>query len=96
MNYIKKYFVVGLIINNQNVYDHIIENKAAKGRFIDYSLRRMIKEIINNQISNHNISENRPLKVVVNIDEQTTKSNGYYNLHDGLVEELKYGISNFN
>ena len=96
MNYIKKYFVVGLIINNQNVYDHIIENKAAKGRFIDYSLRRMIKEIINNQISNHNISENKPLKVVVNFDEQTTKSNGYYNLHDGLVEELKYGISNFN
>ena len=83
-------------IKNTNIKNSDKRNKAAKGRFIDYSLRRMIKEIINNQISNHNISENRPLKVVVNIDEQTTKSNGYYNLHDGLVEELKYGISNFN
>ena len=28
------------------------------------------------------------------IDEQSTKSNGYYNLHDGLLEELKYVITN--
>lgn len=56
----------------------------------------MIKEVINNQIINNNISSHKPLKVVINIDEQTTKSNGYYNLHDGLIEELKYGISNFN
>lgn len=96
MNYIKKYFIVGLVISNQNVYTHIIENKAAKGRFLDYSLRRMIKEVINNQITNNKIDSKEPLKVIINIDEQTTKSNGYYNLHDGLVEELKYGISNFN
>ena len=30
------------------------------------------------------------------IDEQSTKSNGYYNLHDGLLEELKYVITNYN
>ena len=30
MNYIKKYYVVSLIIKNNNVYEHIIENKAAK------------------------------------------------------------------
>ncbi len=96
MNYIKRCFVVGLVIYNKDVYTHIIENKAAKGRFLDYSLRRMIKEVINNQISSKNINSKEPLKVVINIDEQATKSNGYYNLHDGLVEELKYGINNFN
>ena len=96
MNYIKKYFVIGLVIYNKDVYTHIIDNKAAKGRFLDYSLRRMIKEVINNQINAKNINSKEPLKVIINIDEQTTKSNGYYNLHDGLVEELKYGISNFN
>lgn len=96
MNYIKKYFIIGLVIYNKEVYTHIIENKAAKGRFLDYSLRRMIKEVINNQINSKNIDSQEPLKVVINIDEQTTKSNGYYNLHDGLIEELKYGISNFN
>ena len=96
MNYIKKYYVVALVINNFKVYNYIIANKAAKGRFTDYSLRRMIKEIIKTLINNKKIDPNIPLKIIINIDEQTTKSNGYYNLKDGLVEELKYGITNFS
>lgn len=46
MNHIKRYFIVGLIIKNDDVYEHIIESKAARGRFIDYSLRRLIKPIV--------------------------------------------------
>lgn len=30
---------------NDDVYEHIIESKAARGRFIDYLLRRLIKPI---------------------------------------------------
>lgn len=30
------------------------------------------------------------------MDEQSTKSNGYYNLENSIVEELKHGIFNFN
>ena len=56
----------------------------------------MIKECIKNLIINNEINQNKPLKIIINIDEQTTKSNGYYNLHDGLIEELKYGIANYN
>ena len=44
--YSKRYFIVGLIIKNDDVYEHIIESKAARGRFIDYSLRRLIKPIV--------------------------------------------------
>jgi len=32
----------------------------------------------------------------INIDEQTTKTNGYYSLKEGIFEELKYGIYNYN
>lgn len=96
MNYLKKYYTVGLIIKNDNVYDHIKTNKAAKGRFTDYSIRRMIKELINELIRLNMINPNLPLELIINIDEQSTKSNGYYNLRDGLLEELKYGISNYN
>lgn len=96
MNYIKKYYVVALVIKNDEVYEHIKENKAAKGRFIDYSIRRMIKEIVNSLIKSDKINPNKPIRLIINIDEQTTKSNGYYNLHDGLIEELKYGIVNYN
>ena len=96
MNYIKKYFVVALVIENDKVYDHIKENKAAKGRFIDYSIRRLIKDIIKSLIENKLVDAHKPVKLIVNIDEQSTKSNGYYNLKDGLFEELKYGIINYN
>ena len=54
MNYIKKYYVVALVIKNDNVCKYIKENKAAKGRFIDYSIRRMIKEIVEKLIKKAN------------------------------------------
>lgn len=96
MNYLKKFYIVGLIIDNDLVYDHIKADKAAKGRFIDYAIRRLIKEIIIKLIYGNIINPYNPIKLIINIDEQSTKSNGYYNLRDGLMEELKYGIVNFN
>lgn len=96
MNYIKKYYVVALVIKNDEVYEHIKSSKAAKGRFVDYSIRRMIKEIIKTLIKCNSVNPNKPIKLIINIDQQSTKSNGYYNLHDGLIEELKYGILNYN
>jgi len=96
MNYIKKYYVIALVIKNSNVYEHIIDSKAAKGRFIDYSIRRMIKEIIKSLINSRRIDPYKSIKLIINIDQQSTKNNGYYNLHDGLFEELKFGIVNYN
>ena len=96
INYIKKYIVIACVINNGKIYNHIINNKAAKGRYNDYALRRTIKGIITNLIKDNRINPKNPLKIILNIDEQSTKTNGYYNLKDGLIEELKYGIINFN
>ena len=44
INYVKKYYNVALIIDNSNVYDHIINNKASKGRYTEYCIRRLIKK----------------------------------------------------
>lgn len=96
MNYIKKYNLIALIINNDDVYEHIKNNKGSKGRFLDYAIRRIIKETIIGLIKENKIDPHKSLRIIINLDEQTTKNNGYYNLHDGLIEELKYGISNFN
>ena len=96
MNYLKKYYVVALVIKNDKVYEHIKSNKAAKGIYIDYCIRKMIKDIIKTLIKCKNINPNEKIRLIINIDEQSTKSNGYYNLHDGLLEELKYGIVNYN
>lgn len=95
-NYIKKYSVISCIINNKHVHQNIKENTASRGRFLDYALKLLIKNTIKGLIKDKKIDPNKPIKLILNIDEQTTKTNGYYNLQDGIVEELKYGIYNYN
>ena len=96
VNLCKQYKTFSLIINNTQVYSHIMENKASKGRYIDYTQKITFKTIIRKLISKGLINPALPLKISINIDQQATKSNGYYNLRDGLYEEFYHGISNYN
>ncbi len=96
MNYIRKYSILSCIINNDKVYLNIKADTASRGRFLDYSLKLLIKQTVRGLIKENRIDPNLPIKLVINIDEQTTKTNGYYNLRDGIIEELKYGIYNYN
>ena len=96
MNYIKKYSIICCIINNDKVYPNIKHDTASRGRFLDYSLKLLIKQVMKSLIKEERINPNLPIKLIINIDEQTTKTNGYYNLREGIIEELKYGIFNYN
>ena len=96
MNYIRKYSILCCVINNDKVYSNIKENRASRGRFLDYSLKLLIKSTFRGLIKENLINPNLPTKLILNIDEQTTKTNGYYNLKDGIIEELKFGIYNYN
>lgn len=96
MNYIKKYFVISVIICNFQVYSYVMKDKASKGRYLDYCLRRLIKNVIKEAIKKEKLDSSLPLKIVIEIDEQATKNNGYYNLKEGLKEELSHGIINFD
>lgn len=96
MNYLKKNYTIALVIDNSKVYDRIIYNKASKGRYIDYTIRRLIKSTIEELIADQKIDPRKNIRLIINIDEQSTKSNGYYNLKDGLIEELTKGIVNYN
>lgn len=96
VNYIKKYFVVACVIKNADLYDYVVDSASSKGRYNDYALRRTIKGVIFVLVHSNKINPHKPIKLIINIDEQSTRSNGYYNLKDGLFEELKYGIVNFN
>lgn len=96
INYIKKYSTLCCIIDNDNVYSNIKCDTASRGRFLDYSLKLLIKHTLKGLIKEDRLNPYLPVKLVINIDEQTTKTNGYYNLRDGIIEELKYGIQNYN
>ena len=76
--------------------DSIFDSKASKGRFKDYIIKREVKKIVENLISQNRINSQQPVKLVLNLDEQSTVSNGYYDLESSIKEELQFGIMNYN
>lgn len=96
LNLCKNYKTFALIINNDDVYDSIKTRKESRGRYIDYAQKLMVKDIVLKLIRGNIIEPNKKVKINLNIDQQTTKSNGYYNLKEGIYEELVHGIRNFD
>lgn len=96
INLCKKYKVFSLVIDRSKVYTSIMSSKASKGRFIDFALKITLKEVLVTLINENVINPKENIKIVINIDQQTTKSNGYYNLRDSIYEEIKHGIINYN
>lgn len=96
INLSRRFYTFGVRITNSKLYPAIRSSKASKGRFTDYAIKRMIKEVIQDLISKNTISEDDDICINIYIDEMTTKSNGYYTLEESITEELYHGISNFN
>jgi len=95
-NLTKKQNNFGVFIENNKVYSRIMENKASRGRFSDYTQKRIIKEIILYSIREKKIDPNKELELYIKIDQADTKSNGYYNLKESIYEELVNGIINYD
>lgn len=92
----KKEKTFGVFIKNNKIYKEIIDNKSARGRYLDYAQKRIVKEIILYSIKNNNIDLQKPLNIYIKIDQSKTKSNGYYNLKESIYEELVNGIINYD
>lgn len=96
INLCKEHCTYAVIINNAEVYSNILSSKAGKGRYTDYAQKRIIKQLIIDLISNGKLNPNENLDIIINIDQQSTKSNGYYNLKESIDEELSRGIINYD
>lgn len=95
-NLIKKEKNYGVFIKNKKVFAPIMQDKASRGRFCDYAMKRIVKEIVIYSIKQEFIDPNKPLKLIIKIDQCKTKSNGYYNLKNSIYEELVNGIINYD
>lgn len=95
MMLIKKYLSYYVLIDNTKIYDHIFRDAPSKGRFTDYAKKMIIKDICKYLLRNVLIGEIDEVSLVLGFDESITRSNGYYDLKDGIIEELKYGMSNY-
>lgn len=96
LNFIKKYDTSVAVVSNYQLRDYIFDSKASKGRFKDYVIKREVKRIIENLISQNRINSKKPVILNLNLDEQSTISNGYYDLESSIKEELQFGIMNYD
>lgn len=92
----KKFTTFGTVIYNGNLKEDILKRAPSKGRFVEYAQRRLIKKIVIHLKNKKLIDPNKSIYLHINIDEMPTKTNGYYELKEGLYEELKHGIQNWN
>ena len=96
LNFIKRYDTTVAIVSNFKLKDYIFDSKASKGRFKDYVIKREVKKVIENLINTRKINRDIPVNIMLNLDEQSTLSNGYYDLASSIKEELQYGVMNYN
>lgn len=91
---LNKYYKFGLIIYNKTIYAKIMKKRLSKGRIINYAIKRLIKEIIIDLIAKKIINKDDNLELIIGIDKEPKKENGFYNLKESIKEELLYGITN--
>lgn len=100
--------IVNLIKNSEYAYSfattiynldiplEVLNVKHSRGRRADYYQKRVIKEVVKKLIEENEIDPYQHLTLIIRIDESTQATNGKYNLKESIVEELLYGIVNYN
>lgn len=97
IKFINKYETLALIVDNSRIEkEEILISKNAKGRYRDYAIKLLIKEVFINLVTMKRLNPYKPVKLILNIDQESAKTNGRYNLDEGIIEELTKGIINFN
>ena len=85
-----------VMVDLSRVQSHVMLNKKSRQRFKDYALKRVVKNLFKKLLNQGLIDKGENIELFVNIDQQGFATNGLYGLGDGILEELKYGITNFN
>ena len=99
LNFIKKYDTSVAVISNHRIKDYIFDSKASKGRFKDYVIKREVKRIVENLISQNRINPNSPVKILSSVIVKVRYKNSYYNYPvqaaDLLVGEVRHCYYNY-
>lgn len=95
-NSIKEYDSVSAVVDISRIYDYILADKKSICRYKDYVLKLCVKNKLKRLITDGVISKDEDIVISIFMDEQLTATNGYYDLRDSIMEELQYGIANFD
>lgn len=95
-NVMKKYESLSVCINIRDIKEYILADKRSIHRFKDYALKRCIKAKFIQLIRDGLVNPDEDIHLIVNVDEQPTSTDGFYDLRSSIKEELRYGVGNFN
>lgn len=93
---VEEYDSVSAVVEISKLYSHILNDKKSICRYKDYVLKRIIKKKLQILIFDGKIKRDEDINIHVNVDEQLTATNGYYDLKSSIFEELRYGIANWD
>lgn len=82
----------GVIVDQTKVYDRIYDNKRHKQQFLDYALKRGIKNGISDLIETGGVEKSDIDKISVCVDEHSAATSGKYSLEESIDEELRSGM----
>ena len=82
-------------IKQKEIEKKIFENKKHKQRYLDYAYKIVLKKCFEQMISKKLLNPNIIGKIIVNVDEHKTATDGKYELRENLLNEFKYGTFNF-
>lgn len=92
MNLIKKYYCIVAIIDKNRI-TKLSSDKKSKRRFLNYSVKMLVKESIKELLKVNSINVNNNILIKVNIDNETVSSNGRYDLQNSIRQELFKGTN---
>lgn len=96
LNSVKNYNSISCAVHLKSVAPAIMGSKKAICRYKDFLIKKCIKTKIQELISGNLISAEKDIELEINIDQQLTGTDGYYDLRDLIREELQYGYKGFN
>lgn len=95
-NVLKNEHSFAIEVDTDRVYNKILSSKKSIHRYKDYIIKRMIKHQLQSFIHKGQLDPNDDICIIVNVDEQATATDGFYQLEESIFEELKRGIFNFD
>ena len=84
-----------LEVNNEFVYDCILENKKSKTRYKNYVIKMMIKEALLKALRDGMIDDTL-LNIKILVDEEGQSTDGLYDLEESIRSEIFHGVHNFD
>jgi len=84
------------VIDMSKLLDEIFESKKDKQRYLDYVYKTVIEEALYNLSDEGLLDLNSVDKIIFNLDEHSTATNGLYEIKQLLEQEFQLGTFNYD